>query len=96
MKLELEDLRSALADAERTTKLHLMQEQVLKEEIRELERAQKREGSNIGYLSLSRARTHAHAPPHTHHRTRTTAHAPPHTHHRTRTRTRTTFPSGSM
>lgn len=50
LKLELEDLRSALADAERTTKLHLMQEQVLKEEIREFERAQKREGSNIGYL----------------------------------------------
>jgi hypothetical protein len=64
--LELEDLRSALADAERTTKLHLMQEQVLKEEIREFERAQKREGSNIGYLSLSRARTQTHTHTHTH------------------------------
>jgi hypothetical protein len=30
------------------------------------------------------AHAHAHASPHTHHRTRITAHASPHTHHRTR------------
>jgi hypothetical protein len=38
---------------------------------------------------LSRTRTTAHAPPHTHHRTRTTAQL--HTHHRTRTSL--TFPA---
>ncbi len=40
----------ALREAEETELLHVKQEQVLKSTIRELERAQKRDGANLEYL----------------------------------------------
>jgi NADH:ubiquinone oxidoreductase subunit E len=43
-------LGAALRDMEDTEKLHEEQERALKSEIRELERAKKREGLNIDYL----------------------------------------------
>lgn len=44
------ELQQQLAESENMSKLHLLQTQALKEDIRELERAQKREGANLEYL----------------------------------------------
>jgi len=47
---KIKEMASALNEAEKMEKLHNMQEQVLKQEIRDLQRAQKRESTNPEYL----------------------------------------------
>jgi hypothetical protein len=47
---QIQQLHSALHEADEMDRLHREQEKVLKEEIRELERAKKREGANLDYL----------------------------------------------
>lgn len=50
LKTQIEELQVLLAESEAMVKLHLLQEKVLKEEIRELERSTKREASDMEYV----------------------------------------------
>jgi len=50
VRQKVTELSEALKEAEEMEKLHLQQEAVLKEQIREFERAQRREGANLEYL----------------------------------------------
>jgi hypothetical protein len=83
----LKTLRSLVALNESLKKQEQDFRQTCKKQLQELQgmiHALKNQSPDDDEVSHNAA--HAHAPPHTHHRTRTTAHAPPHTHHRTRTR----------
>jgi len=47
---QIQQLTLSIADAERMERLHVEQETLLKNEIREMERSRKREGANLDYL----------------------------------------------
>ena len=58
LRRKLHEFQVALKDSEEINRLSIEQQRVLKEEIRELERAEKREGANLLYVQHWRGRGH--------------------------------------